>query len=160
MQEAKRIYEAAMEKYPRDWSLLGEVAEFLVRQASDYVAGLEIARAALEVNPWYSTWLWNVLGDALYGLQRHNEAIDAYKAAEQLSPRDVRTQVNLSYAYAVMGDHEAALMAIGKGLAHDISGEYGERLRDKQKEILSTLAALRTDTEQAQTKRGQRLNAC
>jgi tetratricopeptide (TPR) repeat protein len=160
IEEAKRIFEAAMEKYPRDWSLLGEVAEFLVRQCSDYEAGLEMAKAALALNPWYSTWLWNVFGDALYGLQRHSEAIAAYKIAEELSPNDVRTQVNLSYGYAVIGDQEAALLAIAKGFAHDASGEYRERLREKQQQILGTLRARRTDAEQAQTKRRQRLNAC
>lgn len=160
IEDARRTFEAAIEKHPRDWSLLGEVAEFLVRQCTDYEAGLAMAKAALALNPWYSTWLWNVLGDALYGLQRHNEAVAAYKIAEELSPNDVRTQVNLSYGYAVIGDQEAALVAIAKGFAHDAGGEYRERLREKQQQILGALRARRTDADQARTKRRQRLNAC
>jgi len=158
--EAKRVYESALEKYPNDWSLLGEVAEFLVRQVFDYEAGLQMAKAALAVNPWYSTWLWNVYGDSLYGLQRHSDAVAAYKIAEEMSPRDVRTQVNLSYGYFVVGDHEAALTAIAKGFAHDSRGEYRDRLREKQQQILASLRALQTDGEQASNKRRQRLNAC
>jgi SAM-dependent MidA family methyltransferase len=158
LDEAKAIYEAALEKHPRDWSLLGEVAEFLIRQASDFNAGLEMARAALALNPWYSTWLWNVYGDAQYGLQMYEEAIAAYKIAEAMSPRDVRTQVNLSYAHAAAGDSESALVAIARGLAGDGSGEYRERLKEKQQQILGTLRALRTDAEQARERRKQRLN--
>ena len=159
-EEAKVVYEAALEKYPKDWSLLGEVAEFLVRQASNFPGGLELAKAALVLNPWYSTWLWNVYGDAHFGLQQHSEAVAAYKIAEELSPRDVRTQLNLSYGYAVLGDTEAALVAIAKGFAHDGGGEYRERLREKQQQILGTLRTLRTDADQARERRRKRLNAC
>jgi len=159
-EEAKVVYEAALEKYPKDWSLLGEVAEFLVRQAANFPGGLELAKAALVLNPWYSTWLWNVYGDAHFGLQQHSEAVGAYKIAEELSPRDVRTQLNLSYGYAAVGDSEAALVAIAKGLAHDGGGEYRERLREKQQQILGTLRTLRTDADQARERRRKRLNAC
>ncbi len=159
-EEAKQVYEAALEKYPRDWSLLGEAAEFLVRQAADFEGGLELAKAALALNPWYSTWLWNVYGDAHFGLQRHGEAVEAYRLAEALSPQDVRTQLNLSFGYAAMGDTEAALVAIARGFAHDAGGVYRERLREKQQLILGTLRLLGTDAEQERERSRKRLNAC
>lgn len=157
---AKNVYESALARYPRDWSLLGEVAEFLIRQASDFEAGLEMAKAALALNPWYSTWLWNVYGDAHYGLQKYAEALAAYKIAEEMSPRDVRTQVNLSYAYTAMGNAEDALVAIARGFAHDASGEYRERLREKQQQILAAIRARHAEAEKATERRAQRLNAC
>jgi len=159
-EEAKRIYEIALEKYPRDWSLLGEVAEFLVRQVSNFDGGFEMVKAALVLNPWYSTWLWNVLGDAQFGRRQFGDAIEAYRLAEVLSPRDVRTQLNLSYGYAAIGDTEAALLAIARGFSHDGTGEYRERLREKQQQILGSLRALRIDVEQARERRRARLNAC
>ena len=159
-EDAKRVYESALEKYPRDWSLLGEVAEFLVRHAADFEGGLELAKAALALNPWYSTWLWNVYGDAHFGLQRYVEAVEAYRLAEALSPRDVRTQLNLSYGCAALGDTEAALAAIARGFSHDEDGVYQERLRDKQQQILGALALLRGDAEKGRERTRVRLNAC
>jgi tetratricopeptide (TPR) repeat protein len=119
-----------------------------------------MATAALALNPWYSPWLWNVYGDAHFGLRQFDEAVAAYKIAEGLAPHNVRTQVNLSYGYAEIGDTEAALAAIAKGFAHDGSGEYRDRLRDKQQKILGILRVRQTDVDEARERRRKRLNAC
>ena len=41
-------YQEALAARPRDWVLLGEIVEFLIRQIANYQAGLDIAKAALE----------------------------------------------------------------------------------------------------------------
>ena len=148
-----------LDAHAHDWSILGEVAEFITRKALDYAAGLEMAKVALALNPWYSTWLWNVYGDAHFGLRQYDEALAAYKIAEGLAPRDVRTQVNISYAQTAIGDLEAALLAIAKGFASDHTGEYRERLKEKQQQILGTLRSRRGEAEQASERRRQRLQA-
>jgi tetratricopeptide (TPR) repeat protein len=119
---------------------MGEIAEFLIRQVGDYEAGRKMAESALSMNPWYSVWLWNLYGDALYALERFDEAHEVYLKAEKLSPNDVRTALNLGYTYLQLGRPEQALAAIARGLAEDGSGQFRERLLQKQGEILAKLS--------------------
>ena len=72
--EALDVYRHAITIHPRDWQLIGEAAQLVGTQLRDPAAGLELARAALHLNPWYSPFLWNVLGDCLAALDRHDEA--------------------------------------------------------------------------------------
>lgn len=160
VEEAKRLYEEALAECPWDWALVGEVAEFLLRQAVDFEAGLAMAKAAVTMNPWYSTWLWNVYGDAHYGLKRFAEALAAYRVAEEMSPNDVRTQVNISYACTAMGNFESALAAIAKGLAHDTSEEYRERLLEKQRLVLEAAKTRAAGDKAARDRRRQRMASC
>src|SRR5262249_3980173 len=81
LDRAKEAYEYAVERFPRDWRVLGEVAEFVIRETADHAAGEQLARAALALNPWHSTWLLNVLGDALFCLDRFSEAHELYVRA-------------------------------------------------------------------------------
>ena len=78
-QQALDAYRLALARNGVDWALAGEVAEFLNNQLGDYGAAEDLARAALENNPHYSTWLWNLLGDAFYNLERFGEAHQAYR---------------------------------------------------------------------------------
>ena len=39
---------------------------------------LDLVQAALDLNPWYSAWLWNVLGNSLTDAGRHDEAHDCH----------------------------------------------------------------------------------
>lgn len=154
---AKKAYETALVARPRDWVLLGEIAEFLIRQVADYKAGLDIANAALAVNPWYSTWLWNVRGDALYALERFDEAHDAYLKAAKMDPADVRTNLNLAYSHAQLGDNNAALEAIVHGLAND-TGVFRDRLLEKQLQILTALRARQSEEQEWLARRAARIN--
>jgi predicted Zn-dependent protease len=92
------------------------------------------------MNPWYSVWLWNLLGDALYALNKFSEAHEIYLKAERLAPGDVRTALNLGYTYWELGSPAEALQALGRGLAEDGSGQFRERLLDKQAQILAGLS--------------------
>lgn len=139
--EAMDCYKRAMARHPRDWRLLGEVAEFLIRSLGNFDAGLATARAAVAINPWYSAWLWNVVGDALYATNAFEEAHEAYLQGQRIDPRDVRTHLNLAYTFAGFGEHRAALDALACGLAHDTTGLFRERLLQKQQEVLLLIGA-------------------
>jgi len=138
--EALESYHTALERHPRDWNLIGQVAEFVALQIRDFQAGVELSRAALELNPWYSAWLWNVLGDSLFCLDRFDEAHEAYLQAGRIAPDDVRTNFNLSYTYFQRGAYRDALTAIAHGLAMDSAGAYRERLINKQQQILTAIS--------------------
>ncbi|MGD0015791.1 MAG: SAM-dependent methyltransferase, partial [Bryobacteraceae bacterium] len=49
--EALESFRAAIAQNPRDWQLIGEAAVFAATQLRDRAAGLELARAAVELNP-------------------------------------------------------------------------------------------------------------
>lgn len=138
--EALDSYRMALERNPRDWNLIGQAAEFLTLQIRDFQAGVELSRAALELNPWYSPWLWNVLGDSLFCLDRFAEAHEAYLQAKRIAPDDVRANFNLSYTYFQQGAYHDALTAIAHGLAMDLAGIYRERMLSKQQQILTAIS--------------------
>lgn len=140
LEQAGLMYEQALRARPRDWTLMAEITEFLLRHAADYEAGRRMAETALSMNPWYSVWLWNLLGDALYAMDRFTEAHENYLKAEQLSPNDVRTALNLGYTYWQLGQPAPALQQIARGLAADRSGQFRTRLLEKQQEILAGIS--------------------
>jgi tetratricopeptide (TPR) repeat protein len=139
-EQARQAYTDALRARPRDWALMGEIAEFLIRHIADYQSGRQMATAALSLNPWYSVWLWNVLGDALFALQSYTEAHEIYLKAEKMEPNDVRTALNLGYSYWELGQPEAALQLLARGLAHDRGGLFRDRLLEKQQQILAGVA--------------------
>jgi tetratricopeptide (TPR) repeat protein len=154
---ARDAYDRALSLRKRDWRLFGEVAEFAIRVVRDYESGLRLARAALASNPWYSVWLWNVLGDALFALERYDEAHDAYLTARRMEPGDVRTALNLAYTHTQFAEYGPALASIASGLEHDTTGLFRQRLLEKQQHIL-TLSSQRAAAEQEwQARRMQRL---
>jgi tetratricopeptide (TPR) repeat protein len=140
-EEAVECYKNALATDPRNWHVIGEAAEFVGMVLRDFASGCELARAALERNPWYSPWLWNVLGDCLFCMGRHDDAYEAYQQAARIDPRDPRTQLNLAYAFAQRGQPAEALAAVACGLAHDVQGAYRARLVEKQQQILLSLSA-------------------
>ena len=117
-----------------------EVATFLAFGLREPAVGLEMARAALALNPACSADLWNALGDCLFSLGRIGEARRAFERALDVNPDDVQARYNLSFVFAHQKDFAAALKLIAEGLALDTWGEYRERLLQKQAEVLSGLA--------------------
>jgi tetratricopeptide (TPR) repeat protein len=158
-EQAREAYEKSLSARPRDWALLGEIAEFLIRHVADYESGRKIAEAALAVNPWYSVWLWNVLGDAVYALERYAEAHEIYLKAEIMEPNDVRTALNLSYSYWELGRPDRALELVARGLAHDGAGLYRDRLLEKQQQILAGVAATHRSNQEWLARRAARLSS-
>jgi tetratricopeptide (TPR) repeat protein len=145
--DALAAYRSMIERNPTDWQMLGEAAEYVGLQMGDHATGLELARAALERNPWYSAWLWNILGDCLFYKERLDDAHDAFMQAQRIDPDDPRTNLNLAYTLSARGDQAAALAAIARGLSHDARGLYRPRLLEKQAQVLALISE-RTAAEQ------------
>jgi tetratricopeptide (TPR) repeat protein len=83
----------------------------------------------------------NILGDALFCLDRFAEAHQAYLKALALDPGDVRTNLNLAFTYLRFGEYQDALQAIAVALARDRAGQHRDRLLMKQQEILQAASA-------------------
>jgi tetratricopeptide (TPR) repeat protein len=135
---ALQAYGEALNRQPNNWALMAEIAEMLTFTLRNYQAGLEMAQAGLALNP-INPQLLNVFGDSLFCLERFEEAHDAFCQALVLDPQNVRARYNLVYTFAHDHDYAAALKMIAEGLAHDKTGEYRERLLEKQTEILGRL---------------------
>jgi tetratricopeptide (TPR) repeat protein len=132
-------YREALKEQPSNWVLLNEVSMFLTFSLRDVKAGAELARAALRLNPSCSAELWNTLGDALFEWSRTPEAESAYRKALAVNESDVRARYNLAWVAQRQRNWPAALQVIAEALALDKTGEYRERLLQKQAEVLAGL---------------------
>jgi hypothetical protein len=70
-------YRQALALQPWNWVLLNEVSLFLTFSLWDVKAGVEVAKAALRLNPTCSAELWCTLGDGLFEWGRTEEAKSA-----------------------------------------------------------------------------------
>jgi len=138
--EALESFREVIARNPRDWQLIGEAAVFAGTQLRDRAAGLELARAAVELNPWYSPWLWNVLGDCLLSMERPEEAHECYLQAQRIHPRDVQTNLNLAHSWLLLGDPGRSLEAVACGLANDSDAMFRHTLLEKQQQAIAALA--------------------
>ena len=136
---AAGFYREALAFQPRNWVLLCEVSQFLTFSLRDPKAGADMAKVALALNPTCSAELWNALGDALYEFGRTAEARSAYEKALTVNAADVRARYNLAWVATRERDYPAALGGIAEALALDKTGEYRERLLQKQQEVLGRL---------------------
>jgi tetratricopeptide (TPR) repeat protein len=151
--DALEAYRLALSRCPRDWSLLGQAAQFVGLQLRDLSAGLELVQAAIALNPWYSAWLWNILGDILFYQERHDDAHEAYLQAQRIDPDDVLTNFNLSFSFFQRGELAHSLAAIARGLARDVDGSFRSRLLDKQQQVLAAVSARWLDEQERLRKR-------
>jgi tetratricopeptide (TPR) repeat protein len=146
-EEALARFQIALARSPRDWQLIGNVAEFVGLQLGEHTAGAELARSALEINPWFSALLWNILGDCLFGMNEREQAHQAYLQALQIDPDDVRTHFNLSFTSWHKGDLRQALLEIAEAIAADGAGSYRERLLAQQRQIMDAVITRRNEEE-------------
>jgi tetratricopeptide (TPR) repeat protein len=137
---AATFYNEAMSKQPRNWVLLNEISMFLSFSMRDPKAGIDMAKLALALNPTCSAELWNTLGDGLYEFGRTAEARSAYQKALAVNSSDVRSRYNLAWVHTRERDYPAALASIAEALSLDKTGEFRERLLQKQQEVLTQLA--------------------
>jgi len=137
---AANYYNEALERQPGNWVLLNEISMFLTFSLRDPKAGINMAKLALELNPTLSSDLWCTLGDGLFEFGRYAEARAAYLRALEINESDVRARFNLAFVHGREKNYPAALEVIAKALALDKTGEYRERLLQKQGEILGLLA--------------------
>lgn len=157
LDEALRCYRAAVDSSPRDFLVLGEAAEFAASHLRDPALGLELAQAALRLNPWYGGWMWSVLGECLYSLGRVDEAHEAHERAARIHPRDPRAHLNLSVCLSHLGRVEEALVAVARGLACDAQGLYRARLLDRQGQLLAVIANRSLGEQERMARRDERL---
>jgi tetratricopeptide (TPR) repeat protein len=132
-------YREALKGQPSNWVLLNEVAMFLIFALRDVKAGVDLARLALGLNPACSAELWSTLGDGLFEWGRTAEARSAYRKALRVNESDVRARYNLAWVHQRQKDYPAALQVLAEALALDKTGEYRERLLQKQAEVLAGL---------------------
>jgi tetratricopeptide (TPR) repeat protein len=113
--------------------------------------GLQMAEAALALNPTGSASLWNVRGDCLNALERVEEARQAYERALEINPSDVEAHNNLACVHGLRyEDAVEALRWIAAGLACDPAGKFRDLLLKVQGEVLDRL-------QQQHQQRSQRL---
>lgn len=141
--DALDCFRDAVERCPSDWNLLGQTAQFLTQQLQRSEEALELIQRALEINPWYSPFLWNTLGNCLFLAGEADDAHRAYLRALALDARDAQTHLNLAYSFLERGDHSEALTSIARGLEFDADGRFDEALLNKQRQIVGALDAER-----------------
>jgi tetratricopeptide (TPR) repeat protein len=142
--EALDVYRQAIAAGPRDWQLLGEAARFAATQLGDPAAGLDLARAAIQLNPWYSPRLWTVLGDCLAALDRQDEAHDSYAEAHRLHPLHAEIHLKLAESWLRRGDATQSLVAVAAGLAADFDGMHRHTLLEVQQQAIDRLSRAAT----------------
>lgn len=138
--DALEAFNCGLANNRNDWYILGEIAEYVGFQLSDHSAALELVQEAVKLNPWYSSWLWNILGDCLFCLNRFTDSHEAYLQAHRIDPQDPRTNLNLAFCYSQFLQYDEALCAIAKGLANDKMGVYQGQLLEKQRQLLNQLS--------------------
>ncbi len=137
---ARWKYTEALRLQPHNWALIEEVAGFLTYRLDACEAGLKMAQAGLERNA-LSPALWNIAGDCLYYSDHLDEAEAAYRHASAISPRDVRSLLNLAWVAERTGRDAEALEFIARGLALDQTDAYRDALLAKQGQILEARGA-------------------
>ena len=137
---AAGFYRDALKVQPRNWVLLAEVSQFLTFSMRDPKGGADMAKVALGINPTCSAELWNALGDALYEFGRTAEARSVYEKALSVNAADVRARYNLAWVHTREKDYPAALLRIAEAFALDKTGEWGDRLLQKQQDVRRQLA--------------------
>jgi tetratricopeptide (TPR) repeat protein len=156
LREALDIYQHSLESSPRDWRLLGEAACFAATQLRNPEAGLELARAAVQLNPWYSPFLWNVLGDCLAALDRHEEAHASYVRARDVHPGSVESHLRLAKSWLRLGDVSRSLESIAHGLASDVDDMYRRHFLEAQQEAIDALSRRQVAQREAAFRRRAR----
>jgi len=137
---AATFYREALDQQPSNWVLLNEISMFLTFNLRDVKAGIDMAKAAIGLNPTCSAELWNTLGDGLYEWGRTEEARSAYHKALAVNSTDVRSRYNLAWVHTRLKDYPAALDMIAQAMSLDKTGEFRDRLLHKQQEVLAHLA--------------------
>src|SRR5689334_19083456 len=74
---------------------------------------LEELRAATAINPYNSSWFFNI-GLTLDELQRYDEALSAYQQAVKIDPDDVQAMNHLGVDLCRVGRFEQALRTFEK----------------------------------------------
>jgi tetratricopeptide (TPR) repeat protein len=137
---AADLYRKAVHLQPSNWTLLCEVAHFLIYALRDINAGLDMVKVGLRINPTCSSELWTALANGLHQFGRYDEAEQAYLRALQLNAKDRRAKEGLAGVFAQKGDYGGALKMIAEAFVLANPGENFDELLRKQNQILVKLA--------------------
>ena len=132
---ARRLYAKAMELQPQNWALAEEVAELLLLSSKDYADAKALAEFGLSLNP-FAPGLHRIVAEACFELDDMSGAEQALKtclhyAGDTAAARLLEAKIQLK-----SGTHEAALLAIAKGLAVDRESDLRDALLTLQNDIL------------------------
>jgi tetratricopeptide (TPR) repeat protein len=117
----------------------------------DYRGELKDAQKGYQLNPGNSGIYLRRIGSAYTGLNRFNEAIEAYSKAIEINSRDEGTIYNRALCYIKMRQYDLALQDLDhalqldpdwdwalfqKGLVHEYLGNFNEALNNYKKALL------------------------
>ncbi|MDP7112594.1 MAG: tetratricopeptide repeat protein [Myxococcota bacterium] len=108
----------------------------------------------LEICPAASAGLWCEYGDALYALERYDQAHEAFERACRINPEDPRVHLSLGWSHSALWRVEEAIRSLARGIELDESNLYGEHLVEKLKSVIEQRDAI---TEMKQHYRTQRI---
>ncbi len=135
-------FEEAHERFPFAWLVLGQAASAATFAARNPQRGLELAMKGLEVCPAASAGLWCEYGDALYALERYEQAHEAFERAARINPEDPRVHLSLGWSHAALWRVEEAIRSLARGIELDEFNLYGEHLLEKLKSVMEQRDAL------------------
>jgi tetratricopeptide (TPR) repeat protein len=133
-------YRAAIERNPRNWQVIGEAAAFVNGTLKDPETAFDLARAAVELNPWFSPFLWCVLGDCLGGMGRAADAHDCYLQACRIHPDSPEVNLSLAGSWLQLGNPRRSLEAVARGLANDSNQMLRHVLLQRQQQAIDALS--------------------
>ncbi len=145
--------ELAHERYPFNWLLLGQAASAATFAAKNPERGLELAMKGLEICPAASAGLWCEYGDALYALERYEQAHEAFERAQKINPEDPRVYLSLAWSHAALWRVEDAIRSLARGIELDELNLYGEAMVEKLKSVMEQRDALTEMKQQYRTQR-------
>ncbi len=136
LDKALEHYSAALELFPHNWTVLGELAHVHNFKIDLPAVALRYAESAIALNPSTSADLWCEQGDALYRLNRPAEAEASYLHGTSINSEHGRSYYNVAWMESLRGAHTDAIERIGKALACDPAGTQTPAFLEKQKEII------------------------
>jgi len=150
---ADALYARAHEIAPWSWAILAEWATVVNQLLSDYPRGVDLARRALDINPFTSALAWNEYGDGLYNLAQKPAAHDAYLQATRVNPEHPRGWLNLAWTLAETDRIDDAIRAALRALELDRDDDHRDVLNTLIKELLERRADLRATANEWLAKR-------
>jgi len=140
-------FEAAHLAHPYNWRILGQWSGAATFFAKNPRRGLEIAMKGLQICPSASQSLWNEYGDALYSLERYEEAHRAFSRACEINPEEARTYLSLGWSHSALWQVEEAIDALCTGIKLDAYNHYSERFLEKLKSVMEQREAVESSKQ-------------
>lgn len=129
-------FELAHAANPFNWRILGQWSGSATFFAKDPRRGLDLAMKGLQICPSASGSLWNEYGDALYALERYEEAHRAFLRSREIDPEEPRTRLSLGWSHSALWQVDEAVDSLCEGIKLDVYNAYGDRFMEKLKSVM------------------------